>query len=175
MILYLFQWEASSALTLSMFYVCVYVCTFISACRYTYTFLYTYMQIYLRTNQVKISIYILLRIFCCNTYWILPNAFFYVYPNDHSVSLIWPTDIICHMKRFSNIEPFLHSWMNSTFSWIVHLKNYYIVFVNILFKICISLSIDWLVYVFFLYNLRWIFMSIFLIPLWKEFGSTFLK
>ena len=90
-------------------------------------------------------------------------------------SLIWPTDIIHHMKRFSNIEPFLHSWMNSTFSWVAHLKNYYIVFVNILFRICISLLIDWLVYVFFLYNLRWIFMSLFLLPLWKEFGSTFLK
>ena len=49
-----------------------------------YTFLYTYMQIYLKTNQVKISIYILLRIFCCNTYWILPNAFFYIYPDDQS-------------------------------------------------------------------------------------------
>ena len=70
--------------------------------------------------------------FIINECGILSKAFFWIFWEDHSISIFQFANVICNSDRFAAIESFLHSWDQSTWLWYMIFSGYCRVqFVNI--------------------------------------------
>jgi len=87
-------------------------------------------------------LFFLMRVFIINGYWILSNTFFCIYWDDHVIFSLSFVNVVYHIELFVNVEPFLHSGINPSWSWCMILFIFcWNQFANILlrvFRLCSS-------------------------------------